>query len=67
MARVVFVNDKSRDWCTAKSSSLEAVKAIFTHRALIAFFIAESIVGGKRKTEQIRTWAFPHPFTTTAT
>lgn len=68
MARVVFVNDKSRDWCTAKSSSLEAVKTVFTHRTVTAFFIAESTVGGKRgKPAELIRGCFRILFTTTAT
>lgn len=62
MARVLFVNDKSRDWCTAKDSSLGAARSIFTHRAVAAIFIAEPIVGGKRKTKRVRTRQFPHSF-----
>lgn len=38
MARVIFVNDRPRDWCTAKFSSLNAAEIIFTHRRWFFFF-----------------------------
>lgn len=65
MARVIFVNDRPRDWCTAKFSSLNAAEIIFTHRRWFFFFRSRFGSSGwegkqeKQETDQIHTRKFP--------